>query len=184
MKKILRLIPLLIIVLLTFSCDNDDNVPSTVINTTEYFKYTLNSGQERVFDTYAKGHFTPNTNSAFEKFFFRAGAETSSGASFHVDGDFTFQDFSAFTASNNFSWGVSDGITSNFYFTEISSGYVFMSSVTVLPSTPIQCNVTVHPTNVGDYIEFTFTGNYLDALDNTIQGHVEGEGRILREMDQ
>ena len=38
--------------------------------------------------------------------------------------------------------------------------------------------------NCGDYIEFTFSGDYIDALDPTIQGYVEGEGRVLREIDQ
>ncbi|SFD51778.1 hypothetical protein SAMN04489722_11145 [Algibacter lectus] len=183
MNSILKSISLAVILLLIYNCSNDDALTSTG-NTDEYFKYTVNNGVERVFDSQAKGWFTSNTNSVYQKFFFRAGAETASGSSPIIDGSFTFQDFSTFTSTTNFGWGVSDGVTSNFYFTDVFAGNMFISSTTNLPSTPIMCTVTAHPVIVGDYIEFTFSGDYIDALDPTIQGYVEGEGRVLREMDQ
>jgi len=183
MNSILKSISLAVILLLIYNCSNDDALTSTG-NTDEYFKYTINNGTERVFDSYAKGWFTSNANSVYQKFFFRAGAETASGSSPILDGSFSFQDFTAFTSTTNFSWGVSDGVTGKFYFTDFFAEQPFISSTTNLPSAPILCTVTMHPVNIGDYIEFTFSGDYIDALDPTIQGYVEGEGRVLREMDQ
>ena len=183
MNSILKSISLTVILLLMSSCSSDDALTPTG-NTNEYFKYTVNNGVERVFDSQAKGWFTSNTNSVYQKFFFRAGAETASGSSPIIDGSFTFQDFSMFTSTTNFSWGVSDGVTSNFYFTDIFAGHSFISSITNLPSSPILCTVTMHPVVVGDYIEFTFSGDYIDAVDPAIQGYIEGSGRVLREIDR
>ena len=90
MNSILKSISLTVILLLMYSCSSDDALTSTG-NTDEYFKYTINNGTERVFDSQAKGWFTSNTNSVYQKFFFRAGAETASGSSPIIDGSFTFQ---------------------------------------------------------------------------------------------
>jgi len=98
-----------------------------------------------------------------------------------VDADFTFQDFNAFLNTNTFNWGVSDGVTNNFYFYELSNSHPFMPSGVDFPPNPVVCTVTLHPTNLGDYLEFNFEGNFLYASDTSIQGFVSGEGRILRD---
>ncbi|TYB77311.1 hypothetical protein ES677_01125 [Bizionia gelidisalsuginis] len=185
MKIFLKPFLVFALIVSTFSCGNDDDAVITpTLNTSEYFKYTLNNGTERIFDASAKGYFTPNTNSPFEKFYFRASAGSVNDASIFVDGDFTFPDFTTFTNESNFSWGISDGVTSNFIFTEFSPGHIFVSSITNFASSPVMCTVTVHPVNVGDYIEFTFEGDFLYATDTTAQGTIVGEGRILRKPDQ
>ncbi|MGR7813880.1 hypothetical protein [Lacinutrix undariae] len=181
MKKKLKPLLLVILVLLVFNCSEDDTITPT-LNTSEYFKYSINNGPERIFDTTAKGYYTSNTNNAYDKFFFRAGAN--SAASIYVDGDFTFQNMTTFINTNNFSWGISDGVNAKFYFTELTPGNVFFSDIINLPTNPVECIVTVHPTNVGDYLEFTFQGEYISVVGNLSQGTVSGSGRIYRLDDQ
>ncbi|WP_179335044.1 hypothetical protein [Winogradskyella costae] len=181
MKSFFKSMLLMALVLLSFSCSSDDDTIIPTLNTSEYFKYSINNGPDRIFDAYARGWYEPNPNSTFEKFYFRAGAATADGSTVIVDADFTFQDFTSFTNTTNFNWGVSDGLTANFYFTELTPGHTFLTSWTVMPSNPVVCTITVHPVNVGDYIEFSFQGDYLLATDNSIQGSIIGEGRVLRE---
>lgn len=184
MKTILKL-TILYTFLLLFSCENDDDVIIPTGNTQEYFKYTLNNGTERIFDSYAAGHFVAsNTNDPYKKFFFRAATQETQAGNLIVDADFTFQDWTTFLNTTNFTWGVSDGTTANFYFSELTPGNMFFSHPIILPSNPVNCIVTVHPVNVGDYLEFTFSGNYNEASDASIQGTVSGEGRIKRNADQ
>lgn len=167
-----------------FSCGNDDTIVPTG-NTQEYFKYTLNNGAERIFDSYATGYYVASTTAdPFKKFFFRASTQDTQGGSIKVDGDFTFTDFNTFINTSNFTWGISDGITANFYFSEISPGNVFLADQMTLPANPVNCLVTVHPNAVGDYLEFTFTGSYNEASNTSLQGTVSGEGRIRRIADQ
>ena len=184
MKTQVKTFLLVIVAITFFNCNNDDDVVTPTGNTSEFFKYSINGGAERVFDSYATGRYTSNTNSAFHKFTFRAGADTANGASLTVDGDFTFSDLNSFLTETNYIWGISDGITANFYFSEANTnGIVFLPSPNVLPSNPVMVTVTIQPTTIGDYIEFTFSGDFLDATDNSIQGSVQGEGRIRRDND-
>ena len=183
----------LIVINLVTSC-NDDNSPITPTNNTqEFFKYTINGGTERVFDSYAKGYHVTNTNSDgdFQKFTFRAVAETQNGGSLKVDGDFIYQDLTTFLNTSSFVWGSPDGgtqTTAKFYFSEqsIDGGFTFFPHPINLPSNPVVCTVTVNPNNVGDYIEFSFSGEYIDALDSSgnTTGTITGEARILRNSDQ
>lgn len=173
---------LLVIITLTMtSCaSNDDITPTT--NTDEFFKYSIDGGPEIIFDQYATGNFFLTTTNAFEKFSFRAGAEDANGNDTVVDGEFTFQDFATFSNTSTFNWGVSDGTTANFYFSQILAGFV--PSPNMVPSNLVVCTVTVHPANVGDYLEFTFSGDYLEATDTSIQRTLQGSGRIRRNADQ
>lgn len=93
MKKTLKRLLLVVLVLLVFNCSEDDTITPT-LNTSEYFKYAINNGPERIFVTTVKGYYTSNTNNAYDKFFFRVGANSAS--SVYVDGNFTFQDMTAF----------------------------------------------------------------------------------------
>lgn len=186
MKTILKTL-VVIVMLFTIGCSSDDTTITPTQNTNEFFKYSINGELERVFDVSAKGYHVANTGSASQKFTFRAITETQSGNAFGVDGDFTFTDFSTFTMNNTFNWGNSDGITNNFYFNEITlGGFNFFPHPANMPSNPIVCTVTNHATNVGDYLEFTFSGDYIDAFDSSGQtvGTVSGSARILRTADQ
>ncbi|MFD2909552.1 hypothetical protein ACFSX9_12505 [Flavobacterium ardleyense] len=166
------------------SCGNDDTIVPTG-NTQEYFKYTLNNGTERVFDSYATGYFVASaTADPFKKFVFRASTRDTQGGSIKVDGDFTFSGWTAFSNSTNFTWGVSDGLTANFYFSELTPGHIFFSDPLTIPTSPVTCVVTVHPAAVGDFLEFTFSGSYYDASNINLEGTVSGEGRIRRTADQ
>lgn len=184
MKQIIKLC-LTSMLLFLMACSSNNPIPIVTGNTQEFFKYTVNNQPERIFDSYASGHFVASpTNDPYKRFFFRASSQETQAGSLIVDGDFTFQDWSVFMSSTNYNWGVSDGVTANFYFTELTPGNMFFSHPIVLPNNPVNCVVTVHPLNVGDYIEFTFSGDYLDASDTSIQGTVSGEGRIKRKADQ
>lgn len=182
MKIIINYVVVFVLVVTAFSCGSDDDAVITPTqNTAEYFKYSIDNGPVRIFDLTAKGTHSTNANSLSERFAFRAGAGTANGSSVFVDADFTFQDFNAFLSTNTFDWGVSDGTSNNFYFYELSNSHPFVPSGVDFPPNPVVCTVTLHPTNVGDYLEFSFEGDFLYASDLSIQGFVSGEGRILRE---
>lgn len=184
MKTILNF-TLLISVFFVISCSNNNSSIVPTGNTQQYFKYTVDGGTERIFDSYAIGRYVPSsaTTNPYESFKFRASTPDTQAGSFFVDASFTFQDWPSFLNTSNFLLGVSDGTSANFYFSELSSGNLFFPDLLIIPSNPINCLVTIYPVNVGDYMEFTFSGNYNDTSNPANLRSVSGSGRILRETD-
>ncbi|WP_028889335.1 hypothetical protein [Tenacibaculum ovolyticum] len=172
--------------LLTFnSCSNNDTI-TPILNTDEYFKYTLNNSTERVFDKNMTAYFVTNPSTTYKRFYFRASANTTNGSSVYVDGNFTFFNYASFTAASSIPWGIpSTPIATNFYFTELFSedGFKFFPH-NEYNSSPINCTIITHAFNVGEYLEFTFTGNYTHITDPSITGTITGTGRMKRESDQ
>ncbi|MDX1272741.1 hypothetical protein, partial [Bizionia paragorgiae] len=138
MKIIINYVVVFVLVVTAFSCGSDDDAVITPTqNTAEYFKYSIDNGPVRIFDLTAKGTHSTNANSLSERFAFRAGAGTANGSSVFVDADFTFQDFNAFLSTNTFDWGVSNGISNNFYFYELSNSHPFVPSEVDFPPNPV-----------------------------------------------
>lgn len=175
---------ILLIVLSFISCNNDDGIQPANNNTAEYFKYTLD-GNERVFEGFMNAYYVANPDPNFEKFTFRAGANTTNGGSIYVDGDFTFPNYSSFVAINSIPWGFTDTTNTTFYFSEFLSddGFSFIPHHDYAFSI-IDCTITQHAPNVGDYLEFAFTGTYALATDSSVTGTILGSARMLRDADQ
>ena len=185
-KKLLAHLFLLFILLGFSNCSSNDTITPT-LNTDEYFKYTLNNGSERVFDQSITAHLVTNPSPNYKRFFFRASASTTNGGSVYVDGDFIFQNYAAFTSTITIPWGSNPTtpIITSFYFTELFSddGFRFFPH-NEYSSSPIDCTIITHALNIGDYLEFTFTGSYTHITDSTITGTITGSGRMKRENDQ
>ena len=191
-RSVSQIIVFSFLLIIGISC-NDNSPIAPTNNLQEYFKYSVNGGTERVFDSYATGsQFASNTTSntnPFEKFTFRAGAETINGGSIIVDGSFIFPSFTTLPNTTSFSWGSFDGstpTTAKFYFSEITTaGFIFLPHPLNSPNNPIICTVTAHANSIGNFMEFSFTGAYIDATDSSgsTTGTVSGEGRIRRKSD-
>jgi len=185
-KKLLTFFYLFLSIIILGSCTNDDTI-TPILNTDEYFKYTLNNGPERVFDQSMTAYLVTNPSPNYQRFFFRASASTANGGSVYVDGDFLFQNYAAFTSTTTVPWGSNPTppIVTSFYFTELFSadGFRFFPH-NEYNSSPIDCTIVIHALNVGDYLEFTFTGNYTHISDPSITGTITGSGRMKRENDR
>ncbi|SED17099.1 hypothetical protein SAMN04489761_4501 [Tenacibaculum sp. MAR_2009_124] len=187
-KKVLNFISLSVIAIFFLihitSCSDSDGTITPTNNTQEYFKYTIN-GTERIFDVSMTAYRVINPNPNYQKFFFRAGATQPGGASIYVDGNFTFSDLSSFLATTNVPWGAPDPNTSvlGFYFAEHTAANKFFPTAFYATS-PIDCTIVMNANNVGDYLEFTFSGTYTDAIDSSINGPITGSGRMKRGADQ
>jgi len=179
-------IQLIITLFLLINCSNNDTITPT-LNTDEYFKYTLNNGTERVFDGNITAYHVQNPSPNYQRLFFRASANTSNGGSVFVDGDFIYPNYNSFITTSLVPWGLSTvlPITNQFYFSELLSddGFKFIPHFSY-SSSPINCTIVSHATNVGDYLEFTFTGSYTHVTDASITGTITGSARMKRENDR
>ncbi|WP_165748345.1 hypothetical protein [Cellulophaga sp. Z1A5H] len=166
---------------LVSSCSSDDG-SSTTGNTQEYFKYTVD-GVERIFDNEVEIHIETSSTTNLIKFEFNANGISPNTNDFRrVAGTFSFPDMATFNSSTIYDWGVSDGVTKGFYFSETTSTNLFFISPD-FSINPITATITTAiPTNVGDFIEFSFTGSYVDSANATHS--ISGVCRAERDLDQ
>lgn len=184
MKSIIQISFILVVVLVTYNCENDDNIATPTNNTDEYFRYTLD-GNERIFEGFMNAYYVVNPDPNYQKFTFRAGANTTNGGSIYVDGDFTFPMYSNFINATNIPWGFTDTTNTKFYFSELNSddGFSFIPDPNYTVSI-IDCTVTQHAPSVGDYLEFNFSGTYALATNTSVTGTISGSARMLRDANQ
>lgn len=177
--KIIKIISLLTTLsIFLCSCSNNDPIAPTG-NTTEYFKYTVDNGTEQVFDFEIESHFESVGQSPIAiTYEFNAVAQTNNTDSSikRLSGAFSFANESTFFTNNNYSWGASDGTNVKFYFSSIRNDFL------IGYNQAITCNISIHPTNVNDYIEFSFSGNYTDTSGNSHT--IQGEARIKRGINE
>lgn len=170
-----------LLILLTFSCSNDDDGSTTTGNTNEYFKYTID-GVERIFDYEVEGHLETDTSTIIDRFEINASGQQPSGDLRRIAASFSF-DSNTFMPSTSYDWGLAldNDTTQKFYFAESTSTNLFILSGSFTDN-PITATVTsANPTNIGDYLEFTFSGTFDD---NGTTRNISGECRVQRDTDQ
>ncbi|WP_340155148.1 hypothetical protein [uncultured Winogradskyella sp.] len=180
MKKIIYLLFALCTVT---SCNNDDDGSTTTGNTDEYFKYTID-GVERIFDYDTEGHLETDSSTIIDKYEINASGQQPSGDFRRISAVFTFDSSGSFMPNTNYNWGIAldSNPTAKFYFSENTFSNLFVLSLD-FSSHPITATVTsTTSNNVGDYIEFDFSGTYLD--DNNVTHNISGVCRVKRDADQ
>ncbi|WP_055446439.1 hypothetical protein [Lacinutrix mariniflava] len=183
MKTILKSIMLLTIVLVAFGCSDDDDGSTTTGNTNEYFKYTID-GVERIFDYDIEAHLETDGTTIIDKYEINASGQQSSGDLRRIAAVFSFDSSGAFMPNTIYNWGLAldSNPAAKFYFGETTPSHIFGLSIDYT-SNPIDATVTsVIPSNVGDYLEFTFTGTFLD--NSNVVHNISGECRVQREVTQ
>ena len=183
MKHFYKLSLALIIVLTAFNCSNDDDGSTTTGNTDEYFKYTID-GVERIFDYEVEGHLETQTTTSIDIFEINASGQQPSGDLRRIAAAFSFINTGAFLPNTTYNWGLAldNAPTEKFYFSESTSSNLFVLSPD-FNTHPIVATITsTIPNNVGDYLEFTFTGTFQD--DNNVTRTISGECRVQRDADQ
>jgi hypothetical protein len=180
MRKIIYLLLLLCFVT---ACDNDDDGSTTTGNTDEYFKYTID-GEERIFDYDVEGHLETETSTLIDKYEINASGQQPSGNLRRIAAVFTFDSAGAFMPNTSCNWGIQQNTNASaeFYFAENTSSNLFILSPD-FSSHPITATVTsAIPNNIGDYMEFDFTGTFLD--ENNVTHNISGTCRVKRDADQ
>jgi len=181
MKLIMKRV-LILMLLLIVACESDDGSSNTG-NTDEYFKYTIN-GVERVFDYQVESHRETQSNSIIHSYEISALGLRSDGEFRRVAATFFFDGNGTFMPTNTYEWGYTfpNDLTPRFYFAESTMSNFFLIEADFAMH-PITATVTsAIPSNVGDYIEFTFTGMYKDQ--NGVMQPISGECRAQRDADQ
>jgi len=162
---------------LFFSCDDDGDGSSTTGNT-EYFKYTID-GVERIFDHQIEAHLETDTRSDIDRY--EINATGLNGEVLRtIAGTFSFSNSSFLMTNTDYDWNIAANTSERgFLFAEITpSNFLFIPS-----NEPITTTITsLPPNNVGDYIEFIFSGTYID--DNGVLRTISGECRVKRGVDQ
>lgn len=178
-KKLIYCIGILTIIFSFISCDNDDG-STTTGNTLEYFKYTID-GSERIFDYEVEGHLETQTTTSIDIFEINASGQQPSGNLRRVAAAFSFVNTGAFLPSTTYNWGLAldNTPTEKFYFSESTPTNLFLLSQTQPIVTTITSTI---PNNIGDYLEFTFTGTFQDG--NNVTRTISGECRVQRGADQ
>lgn len=183
MKNLLKL-SLLILIFQFAACSDSDDGSTTTGNTDEYFKYTAD-GVERIFDYTIEGHKETQTNSNVATFEINASGQQPNGDLRRVAFTFFFDANGALLPTTSYPWGYPDpnAPTSTAYFAENTISNPFLLSVNYSEN-PIDVTITsAIPNNVGDYLEFSFTGMYTDMATNTMKT-ISGECRVQRDADQ
>ena len=190
MKIFFKIITLTVIVLLTYSCSSDDD-PTIPINTTEFFKYSLDGGnifkEIEFYNSSAYYQIDQNTNSINDYFSFSidvtsSGYENVTGAFYFPVG--TFNTFISNPVSTAYNWGVPGYLTnlttdSTFYFLDGTSPNL----LTIDYASEITCTITEYPSNIGEYIAFEFSGTYTDVT-TSATGTITGSARLKRTSDR
>jgi hypothetical protein len=177
------LIKISIALLVFISCNPDDDATNTTGNTQEYFKYTVD-GIERVFDNEVEAHYEATSNTTVRLFEINATGLYASEGVRRIAAVFSFRNPpTTVLNANNYPWGLQDGSPSStqqhFYFSESTPNHPFVLDL----NHPINAQITsTIPTNVGDYVEFTFSGTFTDH--NNVQHNILGECRVQRDVDQ
>ncbi|WP_290700263.1 hypothetical protein [Lacinutrix sp.] len=181
MKTILKTLILTVFLTLAFNCSDDDDGTTTTGNTQEYFKYTID-GVERIFDFEVEGHFETDATT-IDKFEINASGEQPSGSLRRIAAAFTF-DNTAFMPSTTYNWGIAQdsNTTEKFYFAESTSTNLFILTADFSAHPIVATVIPPNPVNVGEYLEFTFTGTFQDG--NNVTRSIDGLCRVQRGMDQ
>ncbi|MGB1295270.1 MAG: hypothetical protein ACPG6V_07285 [Flavobacteriales bacterium] len=163
------------------SCNSDDDASNSTGNTLEYFKYTVD-GVERVFDHEVEGHYEVTSNASVRLFEINASGLYASEGVRRIAAVFSFRNPpTTVLNTNNYPWGLQDGTSSGqyFYFSESTPNHPFVLDL----YQPINAQVTsAIPVNVGDYIEFSFSGMFTDQY--MVSHTLSGVCRTQRELDQ
>lgn len=181
MKTILK-ISLLLTLVFIVACSSDDDGSTTTGNTDEYFKYTID-GVERIFDYEVEGHLETETSTIINRFEINATGLQPNGDIRRIGGSFSFDSNGAFMPASTYNWGLAldNTPTEKFYFGETTSSHPFLLSFDISPNLIIASITSTIPNNVGDYLEFTFTGTFDD---NGTTRNISGECRVQRDADQ
>jgi hypothetical protein len=183
MKSIIKNIALSVFTLLAFSCSDDDDGSTTTGNTQEYFKYTID-GQERIFDYEVEAHLETNTSTIIHRYEINASGQQPSGDLRRIGASFSFDGTGTFMPLMSYNWGLAEDNTptARFHFAESTSSNLFLISGD-FNAHPIVATVSsTNPVNIGDYIEFTFSGTFTDS--NNATRNISGVCRVQRDADQ
>lgn len=181
MKSILKF-SLLFILVLNLACSSDDDGSTTTGNTDEYFKYTID-GVERIFDYSVEGHLETDNSTIIDRFEINATGQQPSGDLRRIAVAFSFDSNGAFMPNTTYNWGLAldNSPTEKFYFSESTSSNLFILSGD-FSTHPIVATITsAIPSNVGDYLEFTFVGTFDD---NGTSRSISGVCRVQRDANQ
>jgi len=165
-----------------FACSDDDDGSTTTGNTQEYFKYTID-GVERIFDFDVEIHLETDTSTSANRFEFNASGQQPSGALRRVSGNLYFDSNGVFLPVQPYNWGFlyNNETETKFFFSESTSSNIFVLTPSFTDH-PIVATITgIAPNNVGDYLEFTFSGTFSQ---NGTTKTISGECRAQREADQ
>lgn len=176
--KILKLTLLFSIALILVKCDEPSTITPTG-NLDEYLKYTVDNEPEQIFDNEVVAYMYVDNNSIKSLVIdAKATAVTNSGSNTTktAGAKFSFPTEAVFLNNTTFPWGYSDGTSHNFYFASIENR-IFLDNSN---SPNITGTVTMHPTSLNDYIEFTFQGTYI--VGGTTK-NISGSGRAKRETN-
>lgn len=175
-----RIFSLIILFIVAWSCNPDDDGTSTTGNTQAYFKYTVD-GVERIFDVDVESHLETETVTSIDRFEFSASGLQNNGDLRRIAGSFTFVNSTFLLSNTPYNWGVADGITNmeNFYFAESTVNHPFILTLNQAITAEI---VTSAPNNLSDYFEFTFSGNFTEL--NGTTHTILGSCRAQRDADQ
>lgn len=180
--KIVLKISLLLTLVFIVACSNDDDGSTTTGNTNEYYKYTID-GVERIFDYEVEGHLETDTSTIIDIFEINASGQQPSGDLRRIAASFSFDSNGVFMPATTYNWGLAldSSPTEKFYFAESTSSNLFVLSGD-FTTHPIVATVTsAIPSNIGDYLEFTFSGTFDD---NGTTRTISGECRVQRDADQ
>jgi len=183
MKTILKnTLVLILFTTLIFSCSSDDDGSTTTGNTDEYFKYTID-GVERIFDNSVEGHLETDNSTIIDRFEINATGIQPNGDVRRIGGSFSFDSNGAFMPNTTYNWGLAldNDTTEKFHFIETTFSHPFALSYDISPNLIIASITSTIPNNVGDYLEFTFTGTFDD---NGTTRSISGECRVQRDADQ
>jgi len=183
MKLILKTITLIVFATLAFSCSDDDDGSTTTGNTQEYFKYTID-GVERIFDYDVEAHLETDSSTIIDRYEINASGQQPSGDLRRIGASFFFDSSGAFMPNTTYNWGYADDTNTEakFHFAESTFSNLFILTPD-FTTHPIVTTVTSPtPTNIGDYLEFEFSGTFQDDNGNTKT--ISGVCRVQRDADQ
>jgi len=173
---------MLSITLFIFNCSDDDDGTSTTGNTQEYFKYTID-GVERIFDFDVEAHLETDTGSIIDRYEINASGISANETVRRIGASFSFDSNGPFMPNTMYNWGLAldSDTTEKFHFAEstVSNLFILSADFSLHPITATL--ISTVPSNVGDYLEFTFTGNFDD---NGTTKSISGECRVQRDADQ
>ena len=182
MKTIFKSFLLTVIVLLVFSCSSDDDGSTTTGNTQEYFKYSIDN-VERIFDYDVEAHLETDASTIIDRYEINATGQQPSGDIRRIAAAFSFDSSGTFMPNTTYNWGLAQDsdTTEKFYFAESTSSNLFILSGNLGTHTIVATVTSANPVNVGDYLEFTFTGTFDD---NGTTKNISGECRVKRDANQ